>query len=340
MRWLIGLLALLLIFGCLGETPPENVTPGDNETAPPPVKIIIGEQKNQTTEDIIGPEPEPEENVTIEDPTQIDIEIEEGQPTGIFFIDVGDPHTHGNSVLIKKGGLDILLDAGPADKGSTVVDFLNSRSVDDIDVLISTNPDPRNYGGLESVIDNFKVEQFWWSGSAFGDQKYISLTDRISGEVKMTSLVEDGFSKEIGGVKLEVINPPLDRFDDVNNDAIVLKVTEGNVSVLLLSGVQKGALQKLTNEKRLQIKTDVMMAPYYGTGEGTRDIGLFLLASDPDFVVITGSPDDSAENGGSREPFMRLMTQYDIDWAETYVNGSIRVTTDGSEYAVQNLTSG
>ncbi len=340
MRILIGLLALLLIFGCVEERPPEtNVTPDENVTEPPPVTIIIEDQQNQTTEDVVIPEDEPEENDT-GDPTVIDFVVEEGEPTGIFFIDVGDDFNHGNSILIKKGELDILIDAGPKEKANVVVDFLNSRSVDDIEVLISTNPDPRNYGGLETVIENFAVEQFWWSGESFGDQKYIQITNRISGKAKMTSLVEDGFSKELGGLKIEILNPPIERFDDSNNDAVVMKITEGNVSALLLSGIQKGAVQKLTNEKKSEIKTDIMMAPYYGTGEGTRDIGLFLLAAEPDYVIVTGSSDDSAENGGSREPFERLMEQYGIESLQTYVNGTLRVTTDGSEYAIQNVTSG
>jgi beta-lactamase superfamily II metal-dependent hydrolase len=235
----------------------------------------------------------------------------------------------------------------PLIAGNRVVGALNVQStqafsftVDDIEVLISTNPDPRNYGGLETILDNFEVEQFWWSGTTLGDQKYIQITNEISDNSKMSVLVEDGFSKELGGINIEVLNPPVDRFDDVNNDAIALKLTEGNVSTLLLSGIQKGAVQKLANEKKSEIKSDIMMAPYYGTGEGTRDIGLFLLAVDPDYVIVTGSSDDSAENGGSREPFERLMEQYEIEWLNTYENGTLRITTDGSEYAIQNVSSG
>jgi beta-lactamase superfamily II metal-dependent hydrolase len=339
MKWLIGLLALFLVFGCVGEEPPQQNVSEENETdEPPPVTIIIEDQKNQTTEGDVLPDDEPDENETI-DPSVLDFIIEEGQPAGIFFIDVADKFTHGNSVLIKKGELDILLDAGSKENANEVINFLNSRAVDDIEVLISTNPDPRNYGGLETVIEHFDVEHFWWSGESFGDSKYESVAEKVSAKAKQTLFVEEGFTKEIGGMTLEVLNPPVVRFDDVNNDAIVLKVTEGNVSILLLSGIQKGAVQNLANDKASLIKTDVMMAPYYGTGEGTRDIGLFLLAAEPEYVIVTGSSDDSAENGGSREPFERLMEQYGIEWSNTYENGTLRVTTDGSGYVVQNVST-
>ena len=80
-----------------------------------------------------------------------------------------------------------------------------------------------------------------------------------------------------------------------------------------------------------------MQAPYYGVGVGTSAIGLLLLAAEPQDVIITGSSDDSAANGGSREPFTRLMEQYGIDWYEVYAEGGLRITTDGQDYAIQSL---
>ncbi len=338
MRILLGLLALLLIFGCLGEEerPPEVIV-GDNvtEEEPPPVQIIIGEQKNQTTEGE-APEKPPEENVT-EEPTALGYEYDPELPLGVFFIDVAGPKLHGNSILIKKGDLDILVDAGPEEYGNAVVDFLNSRQVDDIEVLISTNADQRQYGGIGLVADNFEIEHFWWTGSAFGDADYLAVTEKVKAMVKEHTEVEAGFATELNGINIEVLNPPVDRFDDVNNDAIAMRLTNGNISMILTSGMQKGALQKLTNEQPGKIKAHVIQAPYYGLGEGTRDIGQFLLAADPEVMIITGSVDDSPANGGSREPYKRLMEQYGIEWNATYDNGTIRVTTDGSDYAIQTI---
>ncbi len=336
MRILLGLLALFLIFGCLGgEEPPPEVIVEENETVveEPPVQIIIEEQQNQTTEGE-APEKPPEGNVT-EESTELGYEYDPELPLGVFFIDVAGPKLHGNSVLIKKGDLDILVDAGPEEYGNTVVDFLNSRQVDDIEVLVSTNADPRQYGGIGLVADNFEIEHFWWTESAFGDLDYLAVTDKVKAMVKEHKEVEAGFATELNGIGIEVLNPPIDRFDDVNNDAIALKMTEGNVSIILTSGMQKGALQKLVNEQPEEIKAQVIQAPYYGLGEGTRDIGQFLLTAEPEIMIITGSADDSPANGGSREPYMRLMEQYGIGWNATYTNGTIRVTTDGSDYAVQ-----
>jgi len=338
---LVILLIGILLMGC--TTPPENgangtksnVTNATNNTnqTGPPVQIIIGQQKNQTTEqNLTQPTPNVTENVS--GPTYRN---DPNQSLGIYFIDVSDIGLHGDAILIKKGDLDVLVDAGPVEKAGKVVDLLRSKGVDDVDLLISTNADPRHYGGIGTVADNFKVESFWWTGDDFDDATYKALAARMKG----VEIVQDGSSMELNGINFTVLNPPKsDRFSDVNNDAIVLRVTDRNFSILLTSGIQTGAQGLLINQKKEQIKTDLMQAPYYGVGSGTSNIGLMLVNAHPTAIIISGSADESAANGGSREPFERLMTQYGIKWHENYVNGTIKVSSDGQGYAIESLGKG
>ncbi|NYZ73966.1 hypothetical protein H0O00_02400 [Candidatus Micrarchaeota archaeon] len=347
MRILAGLIILMLVFGCTGGggqvTPPEenktNATNITNQTGPP-VSIIIGEQKNQTTggnaSEELPPPPPPELK-------GMQYEYRPDEVFGVYFIDVGGPGLQGDAILIKKGDLDVLVDAGSAEKGSKVVDFLRSRDVDDIEVLVSTAADPRRYGGMDAVADAFKIEEFWWNGDTFGDTAYSAVVGRMteaagSEDVK---IVEDGFSMDLNGMNFTAINPPREgRVDDVNNDAIVLRIVDRNYSMLLTSGIQTGAQGPLINTKTEMIEVKVLQAPYYGVGAGTSDIGLFLIKSKPEVVIISGSSDESAVNGGSREPFKRLMRQYGIPYYENYVSGTIRVSSDGQNYTVQSLGKG
>jgi competence protein ComEC len=340
MRMIIGLLAIMLLLGCLGGgAPPEqNNTTISNETnKTPPIKIIVGNQTNQTTvKNVTEPEPEPEPEI----PKEVQYEYDPSALMGIFFLDMSDAADHGEAILVKKGDLDILFDAGPVEKATDIVDKLKSRGIDDIDVLVSTSADPRKYGGIRTVAEKYHIEEFWWSDDSFGDQEYSAIVNEISPKVKTIRKVEKGFTMELNGINFTALNPPSKRFEDKNNDAIVMRLVDRNFSVLLMSNVQKGAHQKLLNEQPGLIKNRVIQAPYYGVGEGTRDIGLFLISAKPEYMIITGSQDDSAANGGSREPFIRLLDQYDIRWNATYVNGSIRVTTDGNDYTVLNLGKG
>ncbi|MFH0884380.1 MAG: MBL fold metallo-hydrolase [Candidatus Micrarchaeota archaeon] len=335
-----GLLLFIGIFGCIGEgqtppPPPENKTNESNKTG---INIIIGEQKNQTAEKNETEEPPPE---NVSETKELEYTYDPEQKFGIYFIDVGGLGMQGDAILIKKGDCDILVDAGSAEKGNKVVDFLHSHDVDDIEVLISTNADPRHYGGISAVADRFKIEEFWWNGESFADADYAAIATRMEGNAKTVRKIGDGFSADLNGINFTALNPPAtDTFEDVNNDAIVLRVTDRNFSMLLTSGIQTGAQGRLINQKTDAIKTEIMQAPYYGVGQGTSNIGVMLITAKPKIMIISGSNDESAVNGGSREPFKRLMTQYGIKWYENYVNGTVRVTGDGQTYSISMLGAG
>jgi len=340
MRLIAILLIFILLFGCLGEepTPPveenkTNETINETEEGPPGI-FIVEEQRNQTVE-VEKPPEEPEE----EPSEELEYTYEPEEQVGIYFISVGDTLLHGDSILIKKGDLDILVDAASEEAGGRVVDFLRSRSIDDIDVLISTNSDHRHYGGMQAVADAYIIEELWWNDDQ-SNVEYVSVINSVSTETKETRRTWEGYTRELNGMQFEILNPPeSERFEDVNNDAMVIRLTEENFTLLITSGIQAGAQGRLINEHADDIKVDVMQAPYYGVGAGTSGIGVFLLTAKPDDIVISGSADDSAPNGGSREPFKRLMTQYGIEWHENYVDGTIRIVTDGQEYDIMGLGS-
>ncbi len=342
MRIIVLLVCAALLFGCNGGgTPPgENATNGTNATEKPPVTIIVEEQKNQTTES----------NVTVEEEEPPEAEVKELEYEytpdallGVYFIDVGAPALHGDAILIKKGDCDILIDAGAAGKGPKVIDFLKSRGVDDIEVLVSTTADPRRYGGIGAVSERYRIEEFWWGGEVFGDYDYAAIATDMEGRVKTVRTVKDGFTAEVNGISFAAINPPAsdsDRFDDANNDAIVMRMDDRNFSLLFTSNIQTGAQGRLVNQKAAEIQAGLIQAPNYGVGTGTSNIGIFLLTAKPEAMIVTGSSDESAANGGSREPFERLMAQYGIRWHESFANGTLRVSSDGQTYTVQPLGAG
>ncbi|MFN7991720.1 MAG: MBL fold metallo-hydrolase [Candidatus Micrarchaeia archaeon] len=338
---LAGLIVLVLLFGCTGggeqRPPANNTTNVTNQT--PPVHIIIGNQTNQTT----GANITKNETGNQTGPTskELDYTYDPTKLMAVYFIDVGGPGEHGDAILVKKGDFDMLIDAGPADNSGKVVDFLHDHGVDDIEVLVSTTGDPRRYGGIKEVAKDFKIEHLWWGGDDFGDQGYKSAIAVVKSQVKEEKTVQEGFQADLDGMNVTVLNPPkAHRFEDVNNDAIVMRLVEGNISMLLTSGIQTGAQGLLINTKKSEIQTLIMQAPYYGVGSGTSNIGIFLITAKPKYMIITGSSDESAPNGGSREPFQRQMVQYNITPYMNYVNGTIRITTDGNNFTAMALGSG
>ena len=339
---IFAIIAIMLLFGCTGgggnQPPAPNLTNKTNQTNSTPIQIIIGNQTNQTT----AKNNTVEQNQTPPPPLkELDYPYEPDKELGVYFIDVGSPGEHGDAILIKKGSFNMLVDAGPADAGQKVADFLKNHDVDQLQILVSTNADPRHYGGIQTVASQFGVQQLWWSGYDENDQNYAALMRNTGNQTRKVRIINSGFNMDLDGMNVTVLNPPsTNNFNDANNDAIVLRIADRNFSILLTSGIQTGAQGNLNNQNASLIKTNVMQAPYYGVGSGTSNIGLFLVTAKPQAIVISGSSDESAANGGSREPFERLMKEYGIAWYANYLNGTVRVSTDGNNYTVMPLGTG
>jgi beta-lactamase superfamily II metal-dependent hydrolase len=353
-----GFALMLLLFGCIDlggdqdtgqdtgndtpvtpPTPPDTVndtpdTVNDTPVTPPQLNdttIIVTPQENQTieqnyTEPVTPPEQKDGINYTLTPEASF----------AVYFIYVGDyaNKAHGDAILIKKGDFEMLVDAGPTQSGAKVVEFLKSRGVDDVDVLVSTNADPYHYGGISTVKSNFQIEELWWSGKAFNDQEYSSLMAGMNNKVKKVRILDRGFNMSINGMEFSALNPKPKEFGDKDNDAIVLRVEDRNFSMVLLSGVQFGAQNEMVNNVKDQLECNVMQAPYYGLGAGTSGIGNFLTLVQPETVVISGGPDDSAASGGDRSPFRRLMDEHKVEYFENFKGGTVRVTSDGKDFAV------
>lgn len=331
-----------LLFGCIdigGDTNP----PDDNNSQQPPddgddepVNIVVGPQQNNTIEannsqDDQQPAVSPKINYT-ETPNDL---------FAIYFLNVGDRSygLQGDAVFIKKGDFDMLIDTGPSQTSGRVIDFLKSKGIDDIEVLMLTNGDPQHYGGIPLVAQEYIIEEFWWSGGSYlNDPDYQDAVQKASEKAYITQGVEEGYTRTLNGMTFEILNPPSDeRFGDTNNDAIVTRFSDRDFTMLLMSGVQTGAQGKLINDYNEKIKCQVIQAPYYGLGAGTANIGVFLIHSNPETMIISGSYDEATDGGSSRQPFFRYMKQYDVTWYKTYDQGTVRITGDGKDYGVAYL---
>jgi competence protein ComEC len=77
-------------------------------------------------------------------------------------------------VLVQAGGENYLIDAGRAEEGPNVVDFLRGRGVEELEGIVVSNPDADHIGGFLDVFDAFEVETVYVSGDPKGTLSYNS----------------------------------------------------------------------------------------------------------------------------------------------------------------------
>ena len=257
----------------------------------------------------------------------------------IYFINVGKDELQGDAILIKKGDFDMLVDAGNVRSTNKVIDFLKSKAVDDIEVLVSTHADNEHYGGIAKVLDEFGVEEFWWPGKLYGDNEYDALVKRINNENIQIKEVKRGDKFNFNGLTFELFNPGATKsFGDRDNDAIVIKVTQNEFCALLTSDILGGAQGELANVPGISLRCDILQLPGHGLGRATPQIDVFLLKVSPKDAILSGSASDPSQDvKGTRFIVFEKLKIRNSRSYENYNGGTVRIVSDGRTYAIDQL---
>ena len=148
---------------------------------------------------------------------------------------------------------------------------------------------------------------------------------------------EDTSHVTIGSTMISILNPlkPVNlgndlprKFDETNNDAIVMKLTLGNVSILLPSDISEPTETRLVKSSK-NLKSQIMLVPHHGGL--TSSTTSFLNCVKPEIDMI-GCGVDNVYN----DPRPDVLKRYLRNGAKilrTDMDGSVDITTDGNNIA-------
>jgi competence protein ComEC len=204
----------------------------------------------------------------------------------VSFLDVGE----GDATLIRQGSRQVLVDGGPSPRAITAelgreMPFWDRT----IDVLVLTHPHQDHLAGLVEVMRRYNVGMVVYAVSDYQSPMYDEFM-RLAGE-KGTKTTVARAGERIGlgrGIIITVLNPPETRLtgteSDIDNNSVVLAVSDGAVGFLLTGDIISEGEQELLRERGVAGVT-VMKAAHHGSD--TSSTAGFLAVADPQAVVIS-----------------------------------------------------
>ena len=205
----------------------------------------------------------------------------------VSFIDVGQ----GDGALVQSGGENYLLDAGKAQAGPRVVDFLRSRGVDSLNGIVVSNPDADHIGGFVDVLDAFEVANVYLSGDPKGTSTYNSFLRAVRDEGSEVVEARAGMQMEWGQTRADVIAPPPGKlFSETNDNSVGILLTFGKARVLLAGDAEKKSEEYMSNGSYTGPLT-VLKVTHHGSN--TSSTPLFLNSFKPEIAVIQVGADNS-----------------------------------------------
>jgi beta-lactamase superfamily II metal-dependent hydrolase len=260
--------------------------------------------------------------------------VNEKNAIKVHFIDVGQ----GDSILIQIPGTNpgvMLMDAGQASRGATVVSYLKSQNVKQIDWLVATHPDPDHIGGMAKVLDSLPVKKMYMPKTSHTTQTYQDFL--LAVKRKGLTITEARHGVEVTkaegpDVRLDVrfIGPRGTSYEQLNDWSAILRVEFGGTVFLFTGDGEAKSEFEMLLASDIQPRADVLKVPHHGSSDATSDF--FLSAVSPRYAVISvgaGNP-----YGHPSQRVMTSLAKAKVIVYRTDQNGTVIIMSDGKNLSV------
>lgn len=255
----------------------------------------------------------------------------------VVMLDVGQ----GDAILvISPNGQTMLVDGGNSagDARDVILPYLKNEGIERLNVMVLTHPDADHVGGLPTVLKNIPVDVVVSTGQTHTTQVYAEFLQELK------KARDEGGTRVIRGVagaevpfdeavQVQVLRPDSASVqgDDLNHASIVLRLTFGQVSVLLTGDAEENA-EKWLIDQGGDLRAQILKVSHHGSKTGSSDA--FLNAVRPEIALISCEADN--RYGHPHAEVLERLARRKIKVYRTDQAGTVEVTVDGQGYRVRS----
>ncbi len=259
-------------------------------------------------------------------PVQVDGELK------VHFIDVGQ----GDCTLIQTASQNILVDAGERGNGNTILSYLESQHVEELDLVVATHPHSDHIGSMPDILKALPVKKVLEGNVPEKliptTRIYESLLDIIA--EKDIPLIEaaPGLEYDIGGgAKISVLGPASDNIKDLNNTSAVFRLEYGETSFMFTGDAEKESEEEiLAHTSKKQLHANVLKLGHHGSRTSNSQEWLYAVA--PEYAVALVGKDN--DYGHPHEETLKKLKKAGITLYRSDVHGTIVFGSDGKSLTV------
>lgn len=199
----------------------------------------------------------------------------------IHTIDVGQ----GDSILIQTpNSKNILIDGGDNNSHHIVSNYLKKKKVKNIDYIIATHFDSDHIGGLDNIIDKFKVSRIYAPNYKCSTESYKNLINSCSNKNLDLQYLKQGDLINIeDNINLTVLSPSYIQ-EENNLNSIVFKIDYKNKSFLFTGDAEANNEINIINSYDMS-DIDFIKIGHHGSSSSTTEE--FIKEVSPDIAVIS-----------------------------------------------------
>jgi len=246
----------------------------------------------------------------------------------VSFLNVGQ----GDAILIHKGNQQVLIDGGPSPQAITLELSKNMPFWDrTIELMVLTHPHPDHVTGLVEVLNRYQVKQVLYPDLDYDSSTYNEWLRLVEEKDIKYTIAQAGQELDLGdGVVIEVLNPQIPLLynteSDIDNNGVVLRISEDKVSFLLTADIQQEAEFELI-ARRASLNSTVLKVAHHGSDTSTT----------PEFLAVV-NPQVAVISVGKDNPFGHPSDEVTTRLTEKVGSGNIYRTDENS--TIEFITDG
>ncbi|MGM0438220.1 MAG: MBL fold metallo-hydrolase, partial [Bacillota bacterium] len=219
----------------------------------------------------------------------------------------------------------MLIDAGNNTSGEKVVNYIKRKDIDTINYLIGSHPHADHIGGLDDVINSFKIGKIYMPQVNHTTKTYEDVLLAIDAKGKKIKAAKQGLvileDKEL---RAEILSPISNNYENLNNWSVVVKLDYKNISFLFTGDAEEEVEKQLINSG-INIKSQVYKVAHHGSD--TSNNNNFLEKINPQVSVISVGSTNSY--GHPSSSVINELIKIDSNIFRTDKQGTIIISSDG-----------
>ena len=300
------------------NTTNKNNSADITKTSEPSPNLDMPQESVESQEPVKPQEPDTIENSTLSGRLEIS------------FLDVGQA----DSILITQDQFSMLVDAGNNADADQVVNYLKSKGINKLDYVIGTHPHEDHIGGLDAAINSFEIDKILMPKQLSTTKTFEDVLVAIQNKNMKVTTPKVGDVYNLGRAKWTILGPNKEKYEDVNNSSIVIRLTFGSNSFLFMGDAEELSEREISSNDH-EIKSDLIKIGHHGSSSSTSQE--FLKKVSPKHAIVSvGAGNDY---GHPHTEVLGRLNDAGVSVYRTDAVGTIIVASDGTSITIDKKAS-
>ena len=245
----------------------------------------------------------------------------------VHFIDVGQ----GDATLIELNGYTALIDAGPNFSSKRLVNYLRGEDIKRIDYIIATHPDEDHIGGMDEILKEFKVKNFYAPKLTKNTETFKKIVNELKKQNLKIIVPYQGMELDLGEEANLIFLTPLEyQWNNDNNFSLVTKINFKDTSILFMGDSESEVERQLLKDSHV-LESNIVKLGHHGSKSSTSIAFLDKVAAD--YAIISCGKNN--KYGHPHKETIDKLDKLKIKYYRTDLDGNIIFRSDG-DYIIKD----